>query len=143
MIAFRQKNGVEVAVVIINSLQGYDVAQYNFGLAEQWGIGKTGEDNGVSFLIAIDDRKMNISTGYGLEDFVPDALAKRIIETVVKPEFKQGNYFAGISKGLEAIEGLVMGKFKAEDFQGKKKKNKWFTWVWVGLFMIYLIIKRQ
>jgi uncharacterized protein len=138
MQAFRRKNGAEVAVVVIKSLGGYDVAQYNIGLAEQWKIGKSGEDNGVSFLVAIDDRKMNISTGYGIEQYITDALARRIIETVVKPYFKENNYPAGIAAGVDAIQGLIEGKYSPEDFNGKKKK-KGFPWVIIPVIVIIII----
>ncbi len=141
MQAFRRANGAEIAVIIISSLEGYDVAQYNIELAEKWGIGKSGEDNGVSFLVAIDDRNMNISTGYGVEQYIPDALAKRIIEQVVKPEFKEENYYAGIAKGVDAIQGLIEGKYSAEDF--KSSRNRGLPWIWIPIIILILIAKSK
>lgn len=114
LVQFDRNTSSQIAVVIINSLDGYDVGQYAVELAEKWGIGKQGKDNGIIVLVAMSDRKMSIKTGYGMDGALPDAIAKRIIENDMKPAFKQGNYFAGLDKATDNIIAYTKGEYTGE-----------------------------
>src|SRR5947207_4399835 len=76
----------------------------------KWGVGQKGKDNGAILFIFIADRKMRIEVGYGLEGALTDAKSKRIIETVIKPQFQRGDYAAGIDQGVSAILATVRGE---------------------------------
>jgi uncharacterized protein len=78
--------------------------------ARQWGIGQKGKDNGAILFVFIGDRKMRIEVGYGLEGALTDAKSKRIIETVIKPQFQRGYYSAGIEEGVDAILATIRGE---------------------------------
>jgi uncharacterized protein len=97
----------EVAVVTVKSLEGDSVDDYAVRLFEKWKIGKKGKDNGVLFLVALDDRKMRIEVGYGLEPVITDGRAGRIRDNDVIPRFKQGDYEGGILAGVDSIEKYV------------------------------------
>ncbi|MEP7171044.1 MAG: TPM domain-containing protein [Bacteroidota bacterium] len=115
LVAFNDSASSQISIVIIHSVGVYDISEYAFQLGDKWGIGRKGKNNGALILVALDDHKVFIATGYGLEGAIPDALAKRIVETQIKPEFKQGNYYAGLDKATDTMIKLASGEYKAED----------------------------
>ena len=120
LVAYNDSASTQIAVVTISSLKGNDIGDYSFRLAEKWGIGQKGKDNGLLILIALEDRKMFIATGYGMEGVIPDALAKRIVENYMKPNFRNNNYYKGIDDATSVIMGLASGQFTADQI-GRKK----------------------
>lgn len=109
---YSDSTSTEILVILVPTTQGELPARYATDLGQKWKIGQKGKDNGIVFLIAKDDRKMSIQVGYGIEHKLTDALSRRIIENVVTPEFKQGNFYAGIDKGTLAIFQVLKGEFK-------------------------------
>ncbi|KPF92228.1 hypothetical protein IP81_09550 [Novosphingobium sp. AAP83] len=101
--AYNAQTGRAIVVATIASLDGDDVASYANALFRTWGIGGAKTDQGLLFLIAPNDRRVRIEVGYGLEEFMPDVLAGRIIATAVTPRFKAGDYPGGINAGVEQI----------------------------------------
>ena len=108
--AYKTETSNEVSVVTVKSLGGMSVEDYTIRLAKAWGVGNKKKDNGVVFLIAPNDRKCRIEVGYGLEPKLTDIQAKRIIESVVIPKFKQGQMPAGVESGTESILLALTGK---------------------------------
>jgi len=119
LVAYNDSTSTQIAVVTINSLNGNDIANYSFLLAEKWGIGAEGKDNGVLILVAMKDRKMFIATGYGMEGVIPDAIAKRIVENYMKPNFLNNNYYKGIDDASSVIIGLASGLYTADQIKSK------------------------
>ncbi|HXF43942.1 MAG TPA: TPM domain-containing protein [Candidatus Paceibacterota bacterium] len=99
--------GAEIAVVTVKSLGGDTVENYANELFADWGIGQKNKDNGVLFLVAIDDRVMRIEVGYGLEGVLTDAQAYWIEQNVVVPAFRDGNYYLGIEGAVRKIIGAI------------------------------------
>ncbi len=112
---YRDTTSNEFAIVIIQSTNGDDIGLYSAELGEKWGVGKKGKDNGLLIVVAFDDRKMWISTGYGLEGAIPDAVAKRIIENYMKPNFRNEDYFQGLDEATSILIGLAEGEFEADE----------------------------
>ena len=108
--AFEQAKGSQVVVLIVPTTGDETIEQYGIKVADQWKIGREGIDDGVIFLVAMQDRKMRIEVGYGLEGAIPDAMAKRIITQIVTPEFRTGHFYDGINDGVDAIVSLVNGE---------------------------------
>ncbi len=102
-----QQTSAEIAVATVASLDDMTVEEYANRLFREWGIGKKGKDNGVLVLIAPFDRKVRIEVGYGLEPILPDGLAGEIIRTDFLPEFKNGQYPAGILRGTRHVAEVV------------------------------------
>ncbi len=111
LVAYDDSTSTQIAVVIDQSLEGEEIFDYSLRLAEAWGIGRSGKDNGVLLYIAFADRKMYIQTGYGAEGFLPDAIAKRIIETIIIPAFRQERYYAGLDRATDIIMQLGSGEY--------------------------------
>lgn len=111
LVAYDDSTSTQIAVVIDRSLEGEDIFDYSYRLAEAWGIGGGTEDNGVLIYIAIQDRKLFIHTGYGAEGFLPDAMVNRIIETVIKPAFRQERYYQGLDEATNIIMQLGSGEY--------------------------------
>ena len=133
LVAFDDTTSTQIAVVLIKSLEGYDVADYAVRLAETWGIGGSKNNNGVLLLASIGDRKVTIQTGYGVEGALPDAISRRIIENEVTPNFRTGNYFGGLDQGTSAIISYTKGEYK--DARKKPQQSKGPSG-----FIIFLII---
>lgn len=102
-----QKTGTSVVVVTLKSIEGNDPADYANRLYEAWGIGKKGQDKGVLILLALEERRVRIETGYGVEGILPDGLVGEIIDTYVVPYLKKGNYDKGLSNALVAVSSVI------------------------------------
>jgi uncharacterized protein len=97
----------EVAVVAVNSIGQADYFTFATELFASWKIGKAKHDNGLLILFVLDQRKLKIETGYGLEDVLPDAMCNRIRVQLMNPEFKKGNYDAGLLAGIHRIGSII------------------------------------
>ena len=87
------------------------IEQYGIRVAEAWKIGRGGDiDDGVILIVAKDDRRLRLEVGYGLEGAVPDAISKRIIDDVIVPAFRAGDFYRGIHDGIERLLGVIEGE---------------------------------
>lgn len=100
----------QVVVVTLPDLQSYSIEDYGYQLGRHWGIGQAGEDNGALLIVARDERKVRIEVGYGLEGRLTDAAASTIINQIITPAFRQGNFEAGIQRGTMAILQVLGGE---------------------------------
>jgi len=119
--AYDDSTSTQIAIVIEQTVAGDDIFDYSYRLAEAWGIGRKGKNNGILIYLALADRKLRIQTGYGAEGFLPDAMAKRIIEQVIAPNFRQGKYYEGLDRATDIIIKLASGEYTNDDIGGKKK----------------------
>lgn len=90
------KTGAQAVIVTIDSTNSIPIEQYANDLFRTWGIGQKGKDNGLLILLAIKDRTWRVEVGRGLEGAIPDALSNRIMESIAKPNFAEGNYGKGL-----------------------------------------------
>ncbi len=121
LVAFDDSTSTQIAVVIVPTLNGNDIADFNVKLGRAWGVGGKQYNNGVILLIAKGDRKLNIATGYGVEGALPDITTKHIIDEVIVPNFKGDDYYRGIEEGTDAIIQAVKGEYKAPANYNKRK----------------------
>ncbi|WP_376790714.1 TPM domain-containing protein [Cupriavidus sp. Agwp_2] len=108
--AFEAEKGSQVAVLLVPTTQPEAIEQYSIRVAEKWKLGRKGADDGALLIIAKDDRAMRIEVGYGLEGVLTDAMSKRIISDDIVPRFRQGDFYAGVTVGVERIMGVVNGE---------------------------------
>lgn len=111
LVDYATKTSSQIAVVIIATTNGEEIASYTHNLFNKWGIGRQKENNGVLLLVAKEDRKLFIATGRGLEGALPDAIASSIIRNDITPYFKQDMYAQGIAKGLSSIIAATQGEY--------------------------------
>jgi len=147
--ALEQKSTDQLAVVTLNSLQGYPIEDFGYQLGRKWGIGQKGKDNGILLIVAPNEHKVRIEVGRGLEPIMTDALSKLIIENAIVPQFKRGDYPAGILAGVRDIKDVLLGD--AEEVKQRARATRhgegldfWSVvlivfWIGVVLFVIYAI----
>lgn len=141
-----QNKGPQVQVLVISSLEGLSIEEAAIKIFDQWKLGGEKEDNGVLFLIAPNEKKLRIEVGRGLEGDIPDVIAKRIISDVVVPYFKQQQFNAGVTQGVQAI--LFYGKVKTdqaiapvldEQPAHEKRSSNWVIFLVIGFWILLFI----
>lgn len=123
LIRYSDSTSTQIVIAIINSTEGENINYLGAQWGEKWGIGQADKDNGILILLAKGDRKVAINTGYGVEGSLTDAFSKRIIENVIIPEFRNGDYYAGLDKGADVIFSVLTGEFDEERTFGNSNSN--------------------
>ena len=136
-----RSTGAQVVVAIFPSLEGESLEDFSIRLAEKWRVGQKGLDDGAIILAFLQDRKMRIEVGYGLEGAIPDIEAARIIREVIAPRFREGRYAAGLESAARTIYARVEGKAPAERRgTGRGRGSKFPLWGVLGFFAILAVI---
>src|SRR5690554_923997 len=108
--AHEQSTTEQVVVVTVPDLQGFGIEDYGYQLGRHWGIGQQGEDNGALLIVAKQERRIRIEVGYGLEGRLTDAASATIINQIITPAFKQGQFEQGIASGAAAMVQVLGGE---------------------------------
>lgn len=137
--AYAQSTSTQIAVVTIKNLGDYDVADYTLKLFNTWGVGQKDKNNGIMLLAAVDNHKMHITTGQGVQGDLTDALCGRIIRNEITPSFKQGDYFAGFSKGVDSIVAATKGEYVGVVQQQQQQHEVPRYIIVIGIIVIYFI----
>jgi uncharacterized protein len=114
LVALDDSTSNQIAVVILKTLDGYEAQEYANKLFRSWGIGNKKTNNGVLILASIEDRKVWIEVGYGLEGAIPDITASSIYRNEIVPDFKQQNYYRGIDNAINALSKAAVGEYKTK-----------------------------
>ncbi|HVV71655.1 MAG TPA: TPM domain-containing protein, partial [Verrucomicrobiae bacterium] len=121
---FERQTSDQILVVIYPKMQSdSSIEDYTVRLAQSWKVGQQGKDNGAVLFVFVQDRKLYLQVGYGLEGALPDALAKRIIENEIKPRFRSGDYDRGLDAGVTAILAAVKGEYKGTGHTAAEGKH--------------------
>jgi uncharacterized protein len=107
---FEARKGSQIAVVMVKTTAGEPIEQFALRVGEQWKLGRKRVDDGAILVVAKDDRALRIEVGYGLEGALNDAAAKRIVSDVIVPRFREGDFFGGISAGLDRMIRVIDGE---------------------------------
>ena len=142
-----QKTGDQLVVATLKSLQGQEIATYGYQLGRAWGIGQKGKNNGAILIVAPNEHKVRIEVGYGLEGDLTDAASRVIIENAILPQFRSGNYDAGVEQGTVEIVRLLGGN--AVDLskepappQPEHQQKGGVPWVIIAVILIWIIFGR-
>lgn len=108
--ALEQTKGSQVAVLMVPSTMPEDISQFSIRVVDSWKLGRRGVDDGLLLIIAKNDRRLRIEVGRGLEGAIPDAIANRIIDEIIKPRFRENRYFEGIQAGINSITKVIEGE---------------------------------
>jgi uncharacterized protein len=131
--------GHQLVVLTVPTLDGEDIEGFSVRVEENWKIGKKGFDNGAILVVAINDRKLRLEVGYGLEGVLPDVTANRIISDYIVPHFRNRDYAAGISAGVDAVQKVIRNEPLPEAARNqapKQTSNKSFLIILAVLFAI-------
>jgi len=134
-----QRTGAQVVVALFPSLEGESLEDFSIRLAERWRVGRKDLDDGAIVLAFIQDRKLRIEVGYGLEGAIPDIEAARIIREAIAPRFREGRYAAGLEAAARAIYATVDAKPAAER-RGATRDGGFASWKLLAFFAIVLVI---
>lgn len=139
--AYEDSTTNQIAVLVVSSLDGDVLEEYSLRVAEKWKLGQAERDNGVLLLIAINDRKMRIEVGEGLEGVLTDALSNRIIRNEIAPEFRRGDYEAGVLAGVNGIISAIGGEYTSADFDGENASEELTggALILIGLFVFGIL----
>ena len=122
LVAYNDSTSTQILVLLVDDLQGYSIEQYATEIGHSWGVGQQGKNNGAVILVkpkkGSERGQANISPGYGMEEYVTDATAKRIIENEMIPAFKENDYYTGIDNAVNVIMDLCSGKFTQDEYAG-------------------------
>jgi len=108
--AMEAAKGSQLAVLIIPSTQPETIEEFGIRVAETWKLGRKGVDDGLLLLVAKEDRAVRIEVGYGLEGAIPDAVANRVIDEIIVPHFRDGDFSGGIDAGVDSLIKIVSGE---------------------------------
>lgn len=107
---YATQKGSQIAVLLVPTTAPETIEQYSIRVVDAWKLGRKGVDDGVLLLVATQDHALRIEVGYGLEGAIPDAVANRVIDEIMVPYFKRGDYFGGIQAGVHQLMRLIQGE---------------------------------
>ncbi len=137
LVALDDSSSNQIAVVLIKTLNDYPIEEYATKLFRDWGIGNKKTNNGILLIAAIDDRKIRIEVGYGLEGAMPDITTASIIRNDIVPNFKVGDYYHGIDLAINSIAKAAVGEYKVKR---DKPKGGAGTGGSIFIFLIILVV---
>lgn len=146
--AHEQSSSTQIVIVILEGLDGRDASSYAFELGDSWGVGQSGVDNGIVLLVSVSDRQVFIATGYGVEASVPDVIAGRIIREIITPSFRQGRYYEGLQRAVDALIEATQGKVPSRLADSPTaspdiRRVMFFLFVIAIVMIIILVIRRM
>lgn len=135
LIHYSDTTSTQIVIAIISSTKGEDISFLGAKWGQKWGIGQANEDNGILILLAKDDRKVDINTGYGIESIISDRDAERIINRTMIPAFKQGDFYGGLDAATNEMIARLEG-----NFTGTRKNNEGLPAGPILVFVFFIII---
>jgi len=140
LVALDDSSSNQIAIVLIPTLDGYPIEEYANKLFREWGIGHKGTNNGVLIIAAINDRKVRIEVGYGLEGAIPDVTASDIYNNLIVPAFRDQNYYRGLDDATTALSKAAVGEYKIKkEKKGKSKGKPLFTFLAMLIFILLVV----
>lgn len=143
LLKIKEKSGVEVSVFIPKTLQGYEIEDFSIDVARKWGLGQKKTDRGLLLVIAPKERRMRFEVGSGLEGDLTDAFTGRVLDNVIRPYFKRGDYYAGIIYGIDAIQEKIPLGLEADSLPPRKSKGIHIPPPLIFVLVVILIVMIQ
>ncbi|MBD0295179.1 MAG: TPM domain-containing protein, partial [Flavisolibacter sp.] len=141
LVAYDDSTSTQIAIVTMRSIGDYPIEDVGLGILRQWGVGNKEKDNGIVILAAIEERKVTIRTGYGMEGAVPDITAKTIIEDDIIPNFREGKYYRGFDEATNSIFQAAAGEYKAPQGYRDRGSGKGISlWKIIVAIIIFFIL---
>ena len=137
--SYEDSTSNQIAILIVQSLDGSPIEEYSIRVAEKWKLGQKGKDNGVLLILAVDYHKIRIEVGQGLEGVLTDALSSRIIRNEIAPALRRGDYDDGVIAGIHGIIKAIGGEYSAEETSSDDITGIVIAII-VGLFFVIILI---
>ncbi len=138
--SYEKQTSVEIGILTVSSIENDYIENFSLNVARNWGIGQEGKNNGALLIVSVNDRKLRIEVGTGLEGDLTDSRAGQIIRNRITPQFKQGNYYQGIREG---VDGMILAINATDDPQLQASSiSAANADDWLGLFVFagYLLV---
>lgn len=129
--ALEKRTTAQIVVAMFQSLDQEDLVEYTNHVFAQWKIGQKQANNGLLLAAYLKERKIRIEVGYGLEPFITDAFSKRVIEEVIKPSFKNGDYILGIDQALSLIQSKITGEKPPQHSEDRHSLSLWVVIIFI------------
>ncbi len=134
---YQTETSNEIAVVIVQSLNGEAIEDVGLEIGRKWGIGSEGKNNGILLLVGYAEHEVRFDVGYGLEGAVPDITAKGIIDTDIVPHFRDGDYFGGIAAAIDSLKKHIGGEYTADRYAENKEESGFAGLIFfIGLIVV-------
>ena len=149
LVNFNDTTSNQITIITVKTLGDYTPSMFAFEIGEKWKVGQKGFDNGIVLLVKSklnsgDRGQAYIAVGYGLESVIPDAIAKRIVDTEMLPSFKQGDYYRGIDQATNVLMKFAAGEISKEGYGKQNDKPAVFSLVpFFVIFIIIILIRRK
>jgi len=145
LVNFARETSTQIVLVTVGDLDGYAPGDYAQRLGEKWGVGQKDKDNGLVILLKPKTSEslgqVYIATGYGMEGVLPDAVVNgTIIDAEMIPQFKQNNYYGGLTRGINVIMDISRGEYTAEQYEEKKASERGGGFPFFIFFLLFFII---
>lgn len=140
LVAYDDSTSNQIAIVIVNTTGDYPIEEVALRILRDWGIGNKNTNNGIVLLVAKNDRKIRIETGYGLEGAIPDITAKTIIDKTITPSFRKENYYRGLDEATDDLIKAAAGEYKAPKGYNEKKGKGIGKGIGGFLIILFIII---
>lgn len=141
LINYEDSTSTQIVVATITSLNDDDINLVGADWIHKWGIGQKDKDNGMIILLSIQDRKISIQNGYGLEEYLTDGNSKKIIDQVFIPSLKQGQYYQSLDRGTDAVFSLLDGKFQGETNNSSDDGFSTILFILIVLLIFFFIFR--
>ncbi len=135
----RQRTTAEMAILVVRSTAPESIEDYSIAVFDRWKIGQRGKDNGLLFLVAVQDRRLRITTGYGLEGILPDGKVGEIRDRDIVPLFRTGRYADGIVQGTSALAAVLLGEAPAAQRPGVPQPHRSRSSGVTGILLIIFV----
>lgn len=140
LIRYADTTSTQIVIATIPSIQGGSMDMLATDWAHKWGVGQSDKDNGLFILISEGDKRIEIKTGYGLEAYLTDATTKTIIDQIILPEFRKGQFYSGLNKGTTAIFQVLNGTFQGAPKSRGNNQGIPSRLIFLGIFFVFIII---
>jgi len=140
LVAYDDSTSTQIAIVTVPTIGEYPVEEYGIRLARKWGIGEKDKNNGILILIARDERKFDIQTGYNIGQYISDIDANRILREIMTPNFKQGQYYKGLNESTDRMILLLSGGFAADAKGGGGGGSAMGTIILILILIVIIIL---
>ncbi len=144
MVAFNDSTSNQIAVVVVNDLQGYDRSDFAYRVAKDWGVGQGDFNNGLLILVKTKSERSTgqifIATGYGLEGAIPDIAAAEIIDREILPRFRENDYYGGLDAGTNVLMSLAAGEYSYQSYAGGSSSPAVPGIIFFIILIIFIVI---